>query len=112
MVQKWFDSPAQPCPLLDSPFPHVALLVDAHTTPCYRPKAPFDEAKIYFDNKNHTYGLKTEVAVSAQHLYYCTHVSKHVPASVHDFELFKNGYAGYLDYLLKQSGALFALPGD
>ena len=112
MVQKWFDSPARPRPLLDSPFPHVALLVDAHTTPCYRPKAPFDEAKIYYDSKNHTYGLKTEVAVSAHHLYYCTHVSKHVPASVHDFELFKNGYAGYLDYLLKHPDEQLALPGD
>ena len=39
LIQKWFDSPQRLRPLTDMPFPHVALLVDAHTTPCYRPKA-------------------------------------------------------------------------
>lgn len=112
LFQKWFDSPARPRPLSESPFPHVALLVDAHTTPCYRPKAPFDEAKIYYDYKNHTYGLKTEVAVSAQPPHFCTHISNHVPASVHDFELFKSGYERYLPYLLKLPNEQLALPGD
>jgi hypothetical protein len=89
--------------------------VDVHTTPCHQLKAPFDKSKIYFDNKNHIYGLKMEVAVSTQHLYYCMHVSKYVPASVHDFELLKNilcGYTRYLDYLLKHSKEYIALPGD
>ena len=112
MFQKWFNSLSQPHPLLESPFPHVVLLVHVHTTPCYHPKAPFDEAKIYYDYKNHTYGLLTEVVVSTQHPYYCMHVFNHVPASVHDFELFKNGYARYLDYLLKLPEEHIALPGD
>ena len=73
-------------------------------------ESTFDEAKIYYDHKNHTHGLKTEVAVSAQHPYYCIHVSYHVPASVHDFELFKNGFARYLDYLLKLLEEHIALP--
>jgi len=113
LFHKWFDSPVpRPLPLLETPFPHVALLVDAHTTPCYHPKAPFNEAKIYYDAKNHIYGLKTEVAVSAQSPHFCTHVSSHVPASVHDFELFKRGYARYLDYLLKLPAERVQLFGD
>jgi hypothetical protein len=97
---------------MESPFLHVGLLVDAHTTPCCQPKAPFDEAKIYYNFKNHTYGLKTEVAVSTQHPHYCTHVSNHVPGSVHDFELFKNGYKRYLDYLYKLPEEHIALHHD
>ena len=112
LIQKWFDSPQRPRPLTDTPFPHVALLVDAHTMPCYRPKAQFDEAKIYFDGKNQIYGLKTEVAVSAQAPYYCTHVSSSVPGSVHDFELFKKGYERYLTFLMKLPAEHAALVGD
>jgi hypothetical protein len=112
LIQKWFDSPQRPCPLSDTPFPHVALLVDAHTTPCYCPKAPFDEAKIYFDGKNRIYGLKTEVAVSVQAPHYCMHVSNSVPGSVHNFELFKQGYERYLPYLLKLPAKHVALVGD
>ena len=73
---------------------------------------PFEEAKIYYNGKNHTYGLKTEVAVRVLPPHFCTHTSKHVPASVHDFELFKSGYARYLPYLLKQPEECMALPGD
>ena len=112
LQQKWFVTPQRPRPLSDTPFPHVALLVDAHTTPCYRPKASFDEAKIYYDAKNKMYGLKTEVAVSAQAPHYCTHVSSYVPGSVHDFELFKQGYERYLSYLLKLPAEHAALVGD
>ena len=113
LFQKWFDSPPQRlCPLLETPFPHVALLVDAHTTPCFCLKAPFEEAKIYYDAKNHTYGLKTEVAVSAQPPHFCTHVSPHVLGSVHDFELFKRGYERYLTYLLKLPTEHALLYGD
>jgi hypothetical protein len=88
------------------------LLVDAHTTPCYHPKAPFDEAKIYFDRKNRIYGLKTEVAMSVQAPHYCTHVSNSVPGSVHNLELFKQGYERYLPYLLKLPAKHMALVGD
>ena len=34
--------------------------------------------------------------------HYCVFVGKHVPASVHDFEVSKSGYHHYLEYLLKQ----------
>ena len=48
MTQKWFDQPPQhPCPLAKTPFPHIALFVDATTTPCFQPKAGFDKAKIF-----------------------------------------------------------------
>ena len=58
------------------------------------------------------YGLKTEVAVSAQPPHYCTHVSPFVEGAVHDFELFKSGYARYLSFLLKLPEEHAALNGD
>lgn len=58
------------------------------------------------------YRLKMEVAVSAQPPYFCTCVSKHVPGTTHDFELFKKYYIEYLDYLLKLPAKRADLPGD
>ena len=61
LSKKWCDPvPACPRPLAESPFPQVALIVDSHTTPCFCPKAPFEEATIYFNGKNKVYGLKSE----------------------------------------------------
>jgi hypothetical protein len=101
LSEKWFDSPLRPLPLRDSPFPHCALIVDSHTTACYRPKARFGEAKIYWDGKNRVYGIKTEVAVRATAPHYCVAVSRHEPASKHDYEIHKSQFHNYLNYLLK-----------
>ena len=90
----------------------VVLLLDSHTTEFHHLKAPFNEAKIYFDGKNHIYGLKTEVAISASVPYYCVLVGNHRPGSVHDFEILKQGYQKYLDYLHKLPAESAALPSD
>jgi hypothetical protein len=87
--------------LVDSPFPHVGIIIDNHTTQCYHPKVSFDEAKIYYDGKNHIYGLKSEVVVSATPPYYCVFVSDHTSSSIHNFEIIKKRYHRYFEYLLK-----------
>src|SRR3978361_2098846 len=38
---RWWDPRARPKIAADSPFPHVALLVDGHTSTVHRPKCPF-----------------------------------------------------------------------
>ena len=78
-----------------------STLVDAHIILSNQPKVPFDEAKIYFDFKNHTYGLKMKNMVSVQSPQFCLHISNHVLASVHDFEFSKSKFEKYLDYLPK-----------
>ena len=44
--------------------------------------------------------------------HYCVFVGKHVPASVHDFEVLKRGYHLSLEYLLKQPHESASLPND
>jgi hypothetical protein len=53
--EKWFFSLPRLKPLVDSPFPHVGIIINNHTTQCYHPKVSFDEAKIYYNGKNHIY---------------------------------------------------------
>ena len=81
---------------------YAGLLVDAITIECFRPEGRFEEAKHYWDGKNHIYGLKTEVAVTASrpHLYVTS--SPHEPASFHDYRIHKKNYRRYLDYLRKR----------
>lgn len=112
LSEKWFGSPLRPTPLHDSPFPHCALIVDGHTTACFRPKARFQDAKTYWDGKNKMYGLKSEVAVRATAPHYCVAVSPHEPASKHDYELHKSNFHRYLDYLLKMPDESSLLPSD
>ena len=113
MFQRWFDQPPQrPLPLADTPFPHVALLVDVTTTPCFCPRGRFEDEKVYYDAKNKIYGLKTEVAVTAQPPYFCPRVSVAVLGAIHDFELFKRGFQWYLNYLTKLPAEHAALYGD
>lgn len=112
LSQKWLQFPVRPVPLSGTIFPYVALLIDNHTTQCNRPRAPFNEAKIYYDGKNRIYGLKTEIAVTASAPHYCVFVGAHTPGSVHDFEILKRGYNRYLEYLLKLPTENAALPTD
>ena len=104
--------PSQPIPLRGTVILHVALLIDNHTTECFCPKTTFNESKIYYDGKNRIYGLKTEVAFMAHEPHYCVFVGKHMPGSVHDFEIMKGSYHRYLDYLLKLPDENTSLPGD
>jgi hypothetical protein len=109
---RWWNERIRPKPLADTPFPHAALLIDGHTTQCQRPKAPFEEAKIYWDAHNHIYGIKNEVAVTASAPHYCMFVSKHYVGSVHDYVVHKTEYPAYLEYLQKDEDEALQLPTD
>ena len=74
----WWDTRIHPVPLSNTTFPHVGLIIDGHTTQTFRPKAPFEEAKIYYDGKNKIYGVKNEVGVTAAAPHYCLFITPHV----------------------------------
>lgn len=108
----WWSPRSRPIFQDTSPFPHAALLIDGHTTQCHRPKAPFEEAKIYYDKKNHIYGLKNEVACDATPPHYCKFVLPKDVGSVHDYTINKNNYQSYLEYLLKTPEEMLHLQAD
>lgn len=58
------------------------------------------------------YGLKSEVAVSANAPHYCQFVQPHCPGSHHDYQIQKQVYVSYLQYLLKTPEEADELPGD
>jgi hypothetical protein len=99
--EKWLLSPSRLKPLVDSPFLHVEIIINNHTTQYYHLKVLFDKAKIYYDRKNHIYGLKSEVVVSATPSYYCIFVGDHTPGFVYNFKIIKRKYHCYFEYLLK-----------
>lgn len=109
---KWWDSRQRPVPLMGSRYPHAALLWDHHTSQTFRPKCPFEEAKIYWDGKNKVYGVKNGVGLLANNPHYCMFVTKHQVGSTHDYEDLKHNYHLTLDYLLKLPAENSALPGD
>ncbi len=55
----------------------------------YRPKGRFEEAKIYWDEKNAIYALKKECAVLAAKPHYCIFIQKGQVGSKHDYKIFK-----------------------
>jgi hypothetical protein len=63
LTSKWFHEILRLQPLMNIPFPHIGIIIDAYTTQCFKPKVLFEEAKIYWDGKNKIYGLKNEVAI-------------------------------------------------
>lgn len=63
--------------------------------------AIFDDGRRFFDSKNHFYGLKKEVAVSAAAPHYALFASKAYPGAVHDYVIHKKEYEKYVGYLLK-----------
>jgi hypothetical protein len=77
----------------------VGLIVDGHTTEIPTPKMSFLDAMVFYDGKNGIYGYKNEVAVHSFPPHFCMFVSHHVPASVHDYELHKQVYRNYIEYL-------------
>jgi len=109
---RWWAPRRRPTPLADSTWPHVALLVDSNTTQVYRPRAPFQESKRYWDSHNHVYGIKKEVAVMATPPYYCMFSHKGFIGSTHDYEEHERVAPSYQEYLLKTPEEHRALPGD
>ena len=80
----WLSNPVHPNPINGTHFPHLGLLVDSTSIQVKRPKARFEEAKIYWDGENHMYALKKEVAVMASNPHYCLFLQKGVVGSKHD----------------------------
>ena len=112
LKERWWDSRQRPVPLTGTIFPHVGILIDTQTTETFRPKVLFSEAKIYWDEKNHVYGIKKEVGVMAHEPHYCLFTQPGVPGSVHDYARHKEIYDTYLPYLEKTPEERFALPAD
>jgi len=108
----WWKERVRPEPLVGTDFPHVAVLIDSTTIQVFRPKAPFEEAKIYWDGKNKLYGVKAEVVVTAMKPHYCMFASRHTVGSIHDYERHKQLYSDYLPYLVKTPREVQSLPND
>ncbi|HSN67109.1 MAG TPA: transposase family protein [Fusibacter sp.] len=104
MKNRWVNLLPRPDSDLHRRFNYAGLLVDATTIQCFRPEGRFEEAKHYYDGKNHIYGLKVEVAVTTCAPHYFVRSSPHVPASVHDYTVNKKEYLNYVDYLRKRPG--------
>lgn len=112
LCQRWLSPRRRPLSLVGTNYPEIALLIDCHTTEGFRPKAPFEEAKIYWDGKNHIYGFKNEVGVTASPPHYCLFAAPHTVPSVHDYQYHKRFFEQYLPYLLKTPADHHALPHD
>jgi DDE superfamily endonuclease len=101
LKERWSLLIPRPASDVNRHYAYAGLLVDATTIECFRPEGRFEEAKHYYDGKNHIYGLKTEVAVTAASPHFYLSSSPHRPASVHDYTIHKSWYQHYLDYLRK-----------
>ena len=108
----WISNPMRPNPINGTHFPHIALLVDSTSIQVQRPKARFEESKIYWDGKNHIYALKKEVAVMASKPDYCLFLQKGVVGSKHDYEYLKTTYHSYIPYIQKTSEEFILLQTD
>jgi hypothetical protein len=112
LKERWWNNKPRPQPLSETPFPHVALLIDSNSQEVYHPKARFEEAKAYWDGKNKIYALKKEVAVMAQPPHYALFSQKGEIGSTHDFAILKKTYSSYLPYLQKTNAENSLLPMD
>lgn len=99
LEEKWWSR--RPRPKIDdtSTYPAVGLIVDGHTTEICVPKTTFVQAKQWFDGHHHVYGYKNEIAVHGSSPHYCMFISPHVPGAKHDYELHKDWFVNYADYL-------------
>ena len=102
----------RPNPINDTYFPYIGLLVDSTSIQVQKPKARFEEAKIYWDGKNHMYTLKKEVAVMVSNPHYCLFLQKGVVGSKHDYEYLKTTFHSYIRYLQKTSEEFILLLTD
>lgn len=100
LESRWWEERRRPEPLAGN-HPYIALLCDSTSFEVYKPKVRFEEAKPYWDEKNHIYALKKEIAIRATEPHYSLFSQKGVLGSVHDYERFKQSYTTYLEYLVK-----------
>ncbi len=108
----WSPNNIRPSSAPSATFPHVALLIDSTTIKIDKPIGEFSESKRFWDGKNHTYGIKKEVAVQACPPHYAVFVNDGTPGSVHDYETLKDGYKRYLPYLRKTAEEKSLLAND
>jgi hypothetical protein len=109
---RWWKEKSRPEPLNSRNFSHVALLLDSSSFEVNRPRARFEEAKVYWDAKNGIYALKKEVAVAARPPHYALFSQPGEVGSVHDYMILKSTYQRYLPYLRKTPGENERLPHD
>lgn len=112
LKQRWQELIVRPTANLNRPFPEAGLLIDNTTVQCFRPKGRYMEVKHYFDGKNHIYGLKKEVSITAVAPHFYVTSSPHYPGSVHDYTIHKMEYRRHFEYTLKQPSEVYALPAD
>ena len=82
-------------------YPYIGLLVDCHTVESKTPAGTFEFTKRYWDAKNHIYGYKFQVVVSAAAPYYALFVSEPYKGADHDYKIFKETFVTFGDYLRK-----------
>jgi hypothetical protein len=99
---KWKSLLPRPGDDVERRYPAAALLIDCHTTECFRPKGRFGDAKTYYDGKNCIYGVKSELAVTAARPHFFVTSTPHEPGSTHDYTIHKRFYHIYLDFLRKR----------
>lgn len=109
--KRWENLP-RPIPLQNPTFPYIGLVVDSTSIPVYRPMGPFNEAKIYWDTKNHMYALKKEVAVMAAPPHYGLFAQPKEVGSKHDYSIFKSHFESYANYLSKTTSEKTLIPSD
>jgi hypothetical protein len=112
LKNRWWKDRIRPIPLPNTPNRWIALIVDVNSIQVFRPKGRFEEAKVYWDNKNHMYALKMEVAVSASPPHFAQFVFRGRVGSQHDFAIHKENYQNYLPYLRKTNEELASMPED
>jgi len=100
LKNEWWTDRLRPV-ILPHPFRFIALLIDSTSIQIQKPVGSFSESKKYFDNKNHIYAIKKEVAVMANAPHYALFSSPGTPGSSHDYRNLKKNFKSYLPYLLK-----------
>lgn len=101
LTNKWYTNRTRPIPLNNSMFPYIGLCWDHTSIEIYKPAGRFNEVKRYYDFKNRIYALKKGFGILASSPNYMIFNSPSVPASIHDFEDFKQYHRNLLPYLLK-----------
>eukprot|EP01112_Ceratiomyxa_fruticulosa_P003473 TRINITY_DN1382_c0_g1_i1.p1 TRINITY_DN1382_c0_g1~~TRINITY_DN1382_c0_g1_i1.p1 ORF type:complete len:439 (-),score=72.51 TRINITY_DN1382_c0_g1_i1:174-1490(-) len=102
LTKRWTTNRQRPKIVPDHPnFSWIGLIMDSTSTEVFRPTGRFEEAKKYFDGKNHFYALKSEVAIMATKPYYCLFVQPAVVGSIHDYTYHEENFKSYISYLTK-----------
>lgn len=99
LVEKWWANRRRPKRIPGGVDQEVGLIIDGHTTEIATPKMTYQDAKVYYDGKNHIYGYKNEIAVAIQPPHFCLFISPHYPGSVHDYTIHKTVFRTYGEYL-------------